>query len=619
MALACLAVVGLGCTIVAAGRLAQQHSAGSTQTESVKSAANNRAFLEATDTKDLSDEETCQSQIASFDRHVKEFCEQIRPAIQNGSYAWLTYISDVRATHMAKSISDALWAGQPDASSGFLFARASFREKGLLLWSGAPVQSRQFWCEELGLYLLHDDILGDEFRTPFGSLLEMEGVKDSQGRLFGSCEWERAGQLWRSASEAVVQRSSQELAVRVLLKKALVGRERTLTDTAFFQFELVGLARHPPKGGLKILNAHESTKCGHVMPLLRARIEEVGSEKDWKSVQSFSCVDVPELPQRGEAKDLDSQAFQFPKPWSDLDPECKVTNKALTRPLFQDCLSKGQVDWHDLLQLSHKEKFGGTASILQEVGPQVAVVLPDFVRMFPSRMLEDLVNLQHSGRHPRLVNKALHSLSEWTIEPDLATLRLLLSVPDYDVRSGAVRHLGLFFRHAIQDPASVLTCLWMAMSDPSLEVRTRVAVILASSPDMRLVGLVLETVKKVLSGDAGSVWHGSGAQTKLVLQSGIADERAVDTAVTVLENLADQHFGAVLPVLKHAAASGKFQTRLRIVKAAATLCKKDITRKGDLLPLLQNAAADVAQAVKRDARSALIFSCSDSKSLSFSD
>lgn len=226
----------------------------------------------------------------------------------------------------------------------------------------------------------------------------MEGVKDSQGRPFGSCEWERAGQLWRSASEAVVQRSSQELAVRVLLKKALVGRERTLTDTAFFQFELVGLARHPPKGGLKILNAHESTKCGHVMPLLRARIEEVGSEKDWKSVQSFSCVDVPELPQRGEAKDLDSQAFQFPKPWSDLDPECKVTNKA----------------WESLRGIQRVSYF-----LFCFLPGEVLLVFLSLVRSFPKKYL----NPQLTTLNPRALDP--QNIVESFREPFKGPLRLL--------------------------------------------------------------------------------------------------------------------------------------------------------------------------------------------------
>ncbi|CAE7715495.1 unnamed protein product [Symbiodinium sp. CCMP2456] len=617
---AILAIFALGCTVVAAGRLAQQqqHSTGALQpvalSKSVLATAKSRALLKVTDKQDLPDEEVCQSQIASFDRHVKEFCEQIRPDIQNGSYAWLTYISDVRATEMATSISAALWAGQPDASSGFLFARASFREKGLLLWSGAGVHSRQFWCEELGLYMLHDDILGDAFRTPFGSLLEMEGVKDSKGRLFGSCGWERVAPFWRSASEAVVQRSSQELGVRVLLNKALVGGEQTLTKSAFFRFELVGLARHPPKQGMRILNAHESVKCRHVMPLIRARIEEVGSAVNWKSVQSFACVDIPELPE-SQARALDSQASQFPKPWSDLDPECKVTNQALTRPLFLECLSKGQVAWTDLSELNGAQRIKGVVSTLQERGPQVAVVFPDLVRMLPSRILEDFFNVtrkfyswDHRVNELELVSKAWDFLSDgdWTVDPDLPTLRLLLTAPRDEIRLKAVQALAAISRQS-SDIQSVMTCLWMAMSDDSREVRGTVAQTLVHLGTRSDIYLALETVKKVLSGDAESVWH--GPKTNLILESGIADERAVATAVMVLEGLADQHFGAVLPILKRAAASGKIRTRLKIIKAAATLCKNDRTRKGDLLPLLQNAAADVAPAVSREGRDALIFSC----------
>jgi len=462
--------------------------------------------------------------------------------------------------------------------------------------------------------MLHDDILGDAFRTPFGSLLEMEGVKDSKGRLFGSCGWERVAPIWRAASEAVVERSSQELGVRVLLKKALVGKGQTLTETAFFRFELVGLARHPPKGGMKILNAHESVKCRHVMPLIRAKIEEVGSAHDWESVQSFCCVDIPELPQKGQAKALDSQASQFPKPWSDLDPECKVTNQALTRPLFHECLSKGQVAWRDLSELSRAEQIKGLDGTLQQHGPQVAVVLPDLVLMFPGRMLEDFVNRRMTSHSSdQHVQKAWELLSDWdwTGEPDLPTLRLLLSAPRDETRLKAVQALGVLSRQP-SDLPSVQTCLWMAMSDSSQEVRGAVAqtFVNLTSPDKNdktRLELVLETVKKVLREDAESIWRGS--KSKLILESGIADERAVATAVMVLEGLAYQHFGAVLPILKHAATSGKLRTRLRIVKAAATLCANDRTRKGALLPLLQNAAADVAPGVSLDARNALLFSC----------
>ena len=61
---------------------------------------------------------------------------------------------DVNAEEMAKDISRALWKGRPDASNGLLYNRVGFGLKNLMLWSGASPQSRKFWCNSLGLYML---------------------------------------------------------------------------------------------------------------------------------------------------------------------------------------------------------------------------------------------------------------------------------------------------------------------------------------------------------------------------------------------------------------------------------------------------------------------------------
>lgn len=93
---------------------------------------------------------------------------------------------------MAKAINHALQWGKRDRSHGTLFSRQQWNTTNahLLLWSGASPESRRKWCEELNLYMclgalsslfgwqrLHSD--GDDAsRTPFGSILEAQGVKD---------------------------------------------------------------------------------------------------------------------------------------------------------------------------------------------------------------------------------------------------------------------------------------------------------------------------------------------------------------------------------------------------------------------------------------------------------
>lgn len=97
----------------------------------------------------------CEKQLTQLQRHVLAFCERVTPGLKNGSYDWLTHVTDVDPRNMAKNIMYALQWGQRDASHGLLFTKRSFVKMNstLLLWSGVSPSVRAKWCTSLNMFM----------------------------------------------------------------------------------------------------------------------------------------------------------------------------------------------------------------------------------------------------------------------------------------------------------------------------------------------------------------------------------------------------------------------------------------------------------------------------------
>ena len=233
----------------------------------------------------------CEKQLKILEEHVHvvDFCRKVQPELKNGTFKWLTYITDVDSADMAFKIMHALRWGKRDASHGLLYTKRSFHDKKstLLLWSGASQKSREKWREALNTYMLHAGG-NDDLQTPFGRLIE-QTKKD--GKLLGGCVWPQQEPIWQTASDAVVWRNGDSL-VRFLVNKTLVKEKWTLQETIFYRAELPTLARYPPAHGFRVLNLHPHVRCIHLMPIIRHKIEQNGLLDDWRKTKTFSCVDA---------------------------------------------------------------------------------------------------------------------------------------------------------------------------------------------------------------------------------------------------------------------------------------------------------------------------------------
>ena len=434
-------------------------------------------------------------------------------------------------------------------------------------------------------------------------------MKDSQGQILGDCSWTQKAPLWQSASEAVVLQSEEGL-VRVLLNKTLQGGPWTLVTSIFYRFELPALARHPPKGGLRILNENPAVKCKHLVPFIRGRIEETGVPETWKQVGSFSCLDIPGLLGEEEAHRMDARATPFQKPGFRVRDECQLRNKALTWELFQACLSQGEVEWHDLQQVAARfGVFDPTSSgeealrlrvsrLLEEYGPQVAVAIPDLMRMFDIKVLEGLIAMEEDITHSdgKVADRAFAAMGagvQHLGHPDLEKLLNARFFPAH-VLLKVVQGLAALGK---RDPGLVLASLALAMKNDDADVREAAvqAVVGMGTADPTWV---LPALAKTL-GDArlGAAQFGDARLdvAQLILLALPALPELASGCMLELSSL--QALQAVA-----ADANSNWQVRAPAVKALGLACTKDLNL---VLPILDKAVSDVSSQVRLSAVEAL--------------
>ncbi|CAK9000982.1 Deoxyhypusine hydroxylase [Durusdinium trenchii] len=408
----------------------------------------------------------CEKQLTQLQRHVLAFCERVTPGLKNGSYDWLTHVTDVDPRNMAKNIMYALQWGQRDASHGLLFTKRSFVKMNstLLLWSGVSPSVRAKWCTSLNMFMLHAGG-NDDIQTPFGGILEEEGMKSSDGRPLHDCEWAKQEPIWQSASDAVVWRNGADL-VRFLVKKPLVKEKWTLQRTVFFRSELPTLARYPPARGFRVLNEHPHVRCHHLMPLIRGKIEETGLLEDWQKVETFSCVNVaemehPETAEQTELKSFESKATEFLKPGEKITQDCRFDK--VTKERYPGCLAMGHIELElfrevaNQLPPSYEPHLSNLRlpALLKQYGPQVVTILPDVMEMFDTVIALELYLVQFTQGPDK---DAFQELARPGLE-DLPEALPLLEKALYSDHDAGVAAANALEPLAKEEPEKVLPCL----------------------------------------------------------------------------------------------------------------------------------------------------------------
>ena len=334
----------------------------------------------------------CEKQLKILEEHVFDFCRKVQPELKNGTFKWLTYITDVDYADMASKIMHALRWGKRDASHGLLFTKQAFHDKNstLLLLSGVSPESREKWRKALNTYMLRAGS-NDDFQTPFGCLIEQTKENDE---LLGGCEWPQQEPIWQTASDAVVWRNGDDL-VRFLVNKPLVKENWTLQQTIFYRAELPTLARYPPAEGFRVLNLHPHVRCIHLMPIIRHKIEQNGLLDDWGKVKTFSCVDTAGERMQEDLKALDSKASEFLKPGGQIKPECAIS--PLTEEAYKKCRGEGHVDFQFIQRMAMQFPMNYRPDIpslrlpsLVGDNPQLLRVLPDLMEMFDTTISAEL-------------------------------------------------------------------------------------------------------------------------------------------------------------------------------------------------------------------------------------
>ncbi len=98
----------------------------------------------------------CEKHMDALKSAVAAFCKEAQRGLQNGSYGWLTGVTNINVTKTTEDIMHALVRGKGDASHGLLFTKKAFMDKNstLLLWSGVSSSSRRaMWCTSLNMYM----------------------------------------------------------------------------------------------------------------------------------------------------------------------------------------------------------------------------------------------------------------------------------------------------------------------------------------------------------------------------------------------------------------------------------------------------------------------------------
>ena len=248
---------------------------------------------------------------------------------------------------------------------------------------------------------LHAD--GDnDIQTPFGELLDADGIQDEEGNPFGSCNWTDQEPIWQSASDAVVWRNGDNL-VHFAVNKTLVKSpgspesERALDKTIFWKAELPTLARYPPSKGFRVLNEHQLVRCIHLMPLIRSRIEENGLLSDWQKVDSFSCIDVAQVRQPYDRQNLEDHKTEFLQPGKPMSEECHIS-RALTQKVYEDCRAHGKIDFKFLQKMARRFPPNSVPHIgnlllpqlFKQHGEPLVMMIPDIVKMFDTSIVLDI-------------------------------------------------------------------------------------------------------------------------------------------------------------------------------------------------------------------------------------
>ena len=246
----------------------------------------------------------------------------------------------------------------------------------------------------------------NDIQTPFGEILETEGIKNEtgpNGHLFGSCNWSRQEPIWQSASDAVVWRNGDNL-VYFAVNKPLVKSpesEWTLGNTVFWKAELPTLARYPPAEGFRVLNEHHHVRCCHLMPLIRSRIEQNGLLSDWQKVDSFSCIDVDQVSQPFDRQNLKDHKTEFLKPGEKLSEDCHV-DRALTQKLYEDCRAHGKIDFKFFENVArqfppdyipHINKLR-LPQLFKTHGEPLVMMIPDILEMFDTSIVLEICLVQ---------------------------------------------------------------------------------------------------------------------------------------------------------------------------------------------------------------------------------
>lgn len=248
----------------------------------------------------------------------------------------------------------------------------------------------------------------NDVQTPFGEILESEGIKNEtgpNGHLFGSCNWSQQEPIWQSASDAVVWRNGDNL-VYFAVNKPLVKSpesEWTLENTVFWKAELPTLARYPPAEGFRVLNEHHHVRCCHLMPVIRWRIEQNGLLSDWQKVKTFSCIDVDQVSQPFDRKNLDAKARDFLKPGEPMREKCHKSNKAMNREVYEDCRARGEIDLEFFRDVAKSwfppdyiPEIGALrlAQLVKDRGSSFVVMLPDIIEMFDTSIKLEICLVQ---------------------------------------------------------------------------------------------------------------------------------------------------------------------------------------------------------------------------------
>ncbi|CAE7392133.1 lia1, partial [Symbiodinium pilosum] len=400
----------------------------------------------------------CEKQLKNLEEHVLEFCRKVQPELKNGTFKWLTYITEVDAADMASKIMHALRWGKRDASHGLLFTKQAFHDKNstLLLWSGVSPESREKWCKALNTYMLHAGSNSD-LQTPFGCLIEQ--TKDQHnGKLLGGCEWPQQEPIWQTASDAVVWRNGDAL-VRFLVNKTLVKEKWTLRETIFFNAELPTLARYPPAQGFRVLNLHPHVRCIHLMPIIRDKIEQNGLLDDWRKAKTFSCVDTAGERMQEDPKAMDSKASEFLKPGEQMKPECAIS--PLTEEVYKQCLDEGHIDFEVFRTMARQFPMDYRPDIaslrlpdLVKDSPQLLRILPDVMEMFNTTISAELCLMQFEN--PSSVAGLDAGLLHQACREAHAALQKLVhraleeSDAEYYVREAAAQALGAMGKEAVE-------------------------------------------------------------------------------------------------------------------------------------------------------------------------